>query len=235
MNFGFRLCMIALVVASAMNGQSRAEGDASRGAQHYRACAACHSLEPELHLTGPSLHDLWGKPAASLDSYDRYSDALGNLEIVWDETTLSAWVAEPHSMVPGTYMNFRGIEDEASRDDLVAFLKVALNRETAETAVASGLIPDYLAQGQIPEDLSGVDASRRITAMRHCRSTYFITTADAQEQPYWETNVRIKTDVSSRGPGSDPVLVPAGMMGDRVSVVFSDVNAISRFITTNCK
>ena len=31
-----------------------ADGDAKRGASVYRACVACHSLEPGVHLTGPS-------------------------------------------------------------------------------------------------------------------------------------------------------------------------------------
>ena len=35
-----------------------AAGDAKRGAQVYRACVACHALEPGLHLSGPSLADL---------------------------------------------------------------------------------------------------------------------------------------------------------------------------------
>lgn len=234
MNLRTLLCAIGVLVA-VMPNRLHAEGDAGGGAKFYRACAACHSLEPDVHLTGPSLADLWGKPAASLASYDRYSEALEGLDIVWDETTLNAWIADPSSMAPGTYMIFRGIEDETAREDLVAFLKIALKRETAKAAVASGLIPDNLAQGQIPENLSDVDASRRITAMRHCRSTYSITTADGHEQPYWETNVRLKTDASGRGPGSDPVLVSSGMMGDRVSVVFSNVEAIGNFVTTNCR
>jgi cytochrome c len=30
-----------------------AEGDTQRGAEVDRACVACHSLEPGVHLTGP--------------------------------------------------------------------------------------------------------------------------------------------------------------------------------------
>ena len=51
-------------------------GDASRGALDFRACAPCHSLEPDRNMTGPSLAKLWGRTAGTLPSFDRYSDAL---------------------------------------------------------------------------------------------------------------------------------------------------------------
>ena len=35
-------------------GPAFGAGDAKRGAQAFQACAACHSLEPGRHMTGPS-------------------------------------------------------------------------------------------------------------------------------------------------------------------------------------
>jgi len=49
------LIIVAAILISSASAAIGAEGDAKRGAAVYRACGACHSLEPGLHLTGPSL------------------------------------------------------------------------------------------------------------------------------------------------------------------------------------
>src|SRR3990172_5491292 len=77
------------------------DGDMRRGASVYRACVACHSLEPGLHLTGPSLAGSWGKKVASAADFPRYSKALKSQEFSWDEITLNAWIADPAAFVKG--------------------------------------------------------------------------------------------------------------------------------------
>ena len=49
---------IFMAFAGAANAQDRAE-TTKQGAAAYRICAACHSLRPGLHLSGPSLAGLW--------------------------------------------------------------------------------------------------------------------------------------------------------------------------------
>jgi cytochrome c len=39
-------------------------GNAGNGERIYRACAACHSLEPDRNMTGPSLAELWNRESA---------------------------------------------------------------------------------------------------------------------------------------------------------------------------
>src|SRR6266478_9572731 len=51
-------------------------GDPTRGERMYRACVACHSLEPNRNMTGPSLAEVWNRKAGSLASFPRYSAAL---------------------------------------------------------------------------------------------------------------------------------------------------------------
>src|SRR6516164_10388995 len=97
--------------------------DAIRGERVYRACAACHSLEPDRNMTGPSLANLWNRKAGSLPSFDRYSDALRTSGIIWDDRSLDAWLTDPERMVPDNEMPFEGIKDERARTDLLAFLK----------------------------------------------------------------------------------------------------------------
>lgn len=39
------------------------------GARAFRPCAACHSLEPGRHLTGPSLAGLFGRKAGTIEGF----------------------------------------------------------------------------------------------------------------------------------------------------------------------
>jgi cytochrome c len=223
----------ALLLATA--NAAKSEDDAKAGAKLYRACAACHSLEPGVHLTGPSLAGLWGKKAATVADFPRYSSALKGADLVWDENTLNAWLAHPDKLVPGNYMVFRGIMDNKARGDLIAFLKEAMAPDGARTVVEKGLINQETAMGQRPEPLRDAGADQRVTAIRHCHGTYFVKTADGTEHPYWEMNVRLKTDTASTGPMPEqPVIVGAGMMGDRVSIVFANPAEISKLVENKC-
>ena len=235
MGRALQIIFAGVAVVWVLAGFAHAEGDAKRGAAAYRACAACHSLEPGLQLTGPSLADLWGKKAASVTEYPRYSKALRAQDFFWDETTLDAWLADPHSFVPDNYMVFRGIDDAATRKDLIAFLQRAMAPDGAKSVVAEGLVPATMARGQAPEPVESAGAGARVTGIRHCQHTYFIATANGTVRPIWEMNLRLKVDSSASGPGEGmPVLVGGGMMGDRASVVFSDPKQISAFIQKTC-
>lgn len=216
-------------------GPAHADGNPQRGAKIYGACAGCHSLEPNLHLTGPSLEGLWGKKAASVANFPRYSGALKDQALIWDEVSLNAWLADPKVFVPDTYMTFRGIDDEKVRGDLIAFLKIAMAPGGAKSAVAQGLINAEMARGQAPEPLASRGPDHQVTGIRHCQSTFFVATADGRQTPFWEMNLRLKIDSSSNGPkGGKPALVPGGMQGDRVSIVFSDIEEIGRLVERKC-
>jgi cytochrome c len=223
-----------LFIAVAL-GPAHAGDNPKRGAKIYGACAACHSLEPNLHLTGPSLDGLWEKKAASVANFPRYSGALKDQALIWDEASLNAWLADPQALVPGTYMTFRGIDDEKVRGDLIAFLKIAMAPGGAKSVVAQGLINAEMARGQAPEPLATLGPDHQVTGIRHCQSTFFVATADGRQTPFWEMNLRLKIDSSSNGPkGGQPALVPGGMQGDRASIVFSDIEEIGRLVERKC-
>jgi cytochrome c len=138
-------------------------------------------------------------------------------------------------MVPGTYMVFRGIESDRDRTDLIAFLRIAMAQGGAKTVVEQKLVPPDYVRGQQPEPLSGAPENARVTAIRHCADSYFIATADGKETPYWEMNVRLKVDSRATGPApGKPVVAGAGMMGDRVSVIFSSIDELERFVAEKC-
>ena len=111
--------VLAILIASAGAARTEPQGDATesvkRGAAGYRVCSSCHSLQPGVHLSGPSLADLWGQKAGSLEGYGRYTKALKAADVVWDAVGLNAWLADPQALVPGTTMTLRGIADDQAR------------------------------------------------------------------------------------------------------------------------
>ena len=154
---------------------------------------------------------------------------------MWDETTLNAWLADPDAFVKGNAMTFRGIRDDRARADLIAFLRMALAPDEAKSVVATGLLSAEMAQGQVPEPLSGAGPDEQVASVRHCRNSFFVVTVDGTERAFWEMNLRLKVDSGPTGPkGGKPVLTPSGMQGDRASLVFTDPAEISAFVQTKC-
>jgi len=216
---------LPLFALLATSGAAIAAGEAERGARAFQACAACHSLEPDRNLSGPSLSGLWGRKAGGLASFSRYSDALGKSGIVWDEKTLDAWVRNPEALVPRNLMLFEGIRDDRARADLIAFLKAA-SRPGSPLAGKPRPLPN----------LRDAPPGARVSAIRHCKDTYYVSSAAGDTVPYWEFNLRFKTDSSASGPAPKaPVLVGQGMQGDRAQLVFASPGEISSFIREECR
>ena len=75
-----------------------------------------------------------------------------------------------------------------------------------------------------------------VISITHCGDTYTVKTADGKVNRAWEFNLRFKTDSSALGPlVGKPVIVGAGMQGDRASVVFAAPNEIGSFIKESCQ
>jgi cytochrome c len=219
-------------------------GDATRGRQDFRACAPCHSLEPDRNMTGPSLAHLLGRKAGSLSSFDRYSDALKSSGIIWDDRALDGWLTDPQAMVPNNDMPFEGIKDASDRADLLAFLKEATKpgaaQQTAQKRGMKGMggmnggMGGMMGGGSDP-NLKNLEPGKRVKAITYCRDTYRVATADGKTRSFWERNLRFRTDSGKDGPDRDaPAITPAGMMGDRAAVIFSDPDELARFIAKRC-
>ncbi len=225
-------CFASLLQVTAAGA---AEGDPKRGAEAYRACVACHALAPGLHLSGPSLEGMWGRQAGTAEGFGRYSEGLKQAGFEWDAAALDGWLADPQAIIPGSYMVFRGIDDTQARADLIAFLEVAGRPGGGAKAVAEGLLPAAWLSAGAPEPIRDAPPAARITAMRHCGDSYFISTGDGRETPYWEKNIRLKIDSVETGPPSGvPVILQAGMGGDRFSVVFSSLDDLTSIIEEKC-
>jgi cytochrome c len=228
--FPFHLVAGAVLLASVVPIPASAAGDPNKGAQVFGACAGCHSLEPGRHLTGPSLHDVLGRKAGTAPGFVRYSEALRNSGLVWNEKTLDAWLANPQALVPGNLMTFPGIREPRTRANLIAFLR------SGDPGAASrgGGMMGMMGSPELFE-LRELGPSNIVTAIRYCGDAYFVTTAAGNTFPFWEFNLRFKTDSGPNGPArGKPVLIEAGMRGDRVFVVFSHPEEMSRFIVSKC-
>lgn len=225
------LCVLpGAALGAAMVAAQPPEGNATRGAALFRQCVACHSVESGVQLTGPSLAHVWGRRAATVDGFTRYSEPLKRAAVVWDAATLDRWLQDPQAVVPGNLMTFPGVKDERQRADLVAYLK-AVDAGQAPPAPPGG----RMMAGSARPDLKTLGSERRVKAIRHCGDGYHVTTEDGKTVPFWEFNLRFKTDSSRLGPATGtPVLVPAGMQGDRASVVFSSPAEIGRLIEERC-
>src|SRR5437868_11297531 len=216
-------------------------GDASRGQQDFRACAPCHSLEPDRNMTGPSLATLWGRKAGSLPSFERYSDALKSSGIIWDDRSLDGWLTDPQRMVPDNDMPFQGIKDTRVRADLLAFLKEATKpgapQQTAQQGGMGGMggmMGGMMGGGREP-DLKKLEPSQQVKAITYCHDTYRVTTDDGKTRAFWERNLRFKTDSSQDGPEKgEPAIMPAGMSGDRASVIFAAPDEFNKMIEAKC-
>jgi len=112
------LCLLAFQPA-------QADSELERGAELFRKCAACHSINPGSHRTGPSLYNVVGRPAGHEDGY-RYSKAMRTKAaegFVWTEEELDAFLTKPQRYIRLTKMSFPGLKDPADRAAVIAYLK----------------------------------------------------------------------------------------------------------------
>jgi cytochrome c len=229
---------IAVLVTVASLSSALAEhGDAARGQQDFRACAPCHSLEPDRNMTGPSLANLWGRQAGSLPSFDRYSDALKASGVIWDDRALDGWLTDPQRMVPDNQMPFEGIKDALVRADLLAFLKETTKPGAPQQTAEQGGMKDMggMMGGGHDPNLKSPEPAKRVKAITYCRDTYRVTTADEKTRAFWERNLRFMTDSGKDGPEKGvPAIMPAGMMGDRAAVIFATPDEITKMIEPRC-
>ena len=220
-------CLAALALAVAVTNPAHSAGDVQRGAKLFGQCAACHSTKAGEHLTGPSLARVWNRKAASAEGFPRYSEALKKSGLAWNPATLDQWLADPQALVPGTSMSYPGLKDAKARDDLIAYLHAVSEGKASRPARGR--------MGNRRLDLKTAPPEGRVTSVSHCGDTYAITTADGQTEKIWEFNLRIKTDASPLGPKpGEPVVIGAGMQGDRASLVFASPAEISAFIKPSC-
>lgn len=123
------LAAAVALAAGAAQAQMPA-GDAAKGEQVFKKCAACHSIEAGKHKVGPSLHGVVGRKAGSTD-FPRYVGLKG-ADFVWTEENLFQYLADPTTFVKGHSDNPRSgmafkLADAQDRADVIAYLKTLSN------------------------------------------------------------------------------------------------------------
>ena len=222
----FWLATVALGAAlwSAGAFAQGARGDAARGALVFRACMACHSAKPGENMTGPSLAAIWDHKAGTVPGFARYSDALRRSGVTWDAATLDRWLRDPARFIPGTAMEFPGLPNPKDRADVIAFLEAVADGQARPPASV------------VKADLKHAPASAHVRSIKFCGDTYTVQTEDGRTRKFWDFNLRFKADPGKRGPyPGKPVILGAGMRGDRASVVFASPAEISGFIKLSCR
>jgi cytochrome c len=99
------------------------------GAEVYRACVACHTLNSNDGVrAGPTLAGIFGRRIASLPGYN-FSEALKKMNIVWTPETVSKlFEVGPNEYTPGTKMPEQRIGSPEDRAALVRFLEKATKK-----------------------------------------------------------------------------------------------------------
>ncbi|MFT6675519.1 MAG: cytochrome c [Sulfitobacter sp.] len=92
--------------------------------QFMRKCSICHALEAGAsRKAGPSLHNVFGRPAGTVPDY-AYSPRLAGSAIIWSEATIDQLFDQgPDHFIPGSKMPMQVIAAPQDRRDLIQFLK----------------------------------------------------------------------------------------------------------------
>ncbi len=87
-------------------------------------CVQCHHIEVRKGTKlGPNLWGVVGRQKASMQNFS-YSETLKNWGASWSYEDLNAFLWGPKITAPGVRMKFAGIEDEAERANLIAYLRI---------------------------------------------------------------------------------------------------------------
>lgn len=106
-------------------GTAQAAGDAAAGKKVFKKCQACHKVEEgKRSPVGPNLHGIFGRTAGTGD-FKRYSKAIKESGIVWDEETIAAYLRDPKGYIPKNKMAFPGLKKDKDVANVIAYLKEA--------------------------------------------------------------------------------------------------------------
>ncbi len=118
-------------VASAAPAASAPDGGAdlvAAGEKAFKKCSACHKIgDGAKNGVGPHLNGLLGRPIGGIDGF-KYSNvfkAAAEDGRIWDEESLTAFLAKPKEYFKGTKMSFAGFKKAQDIAAVIAYLEEA--------------------------------------------------------------------------------------------------------------
>ncbi|MEK9755283.1 MAG: cytochrome c family protein [Rhodospirillaceae bacterium] len=126
MTFRISALFAAILTTVAVTGAAHA-ADAEAGMKVFGKCKACHMVKANgKHTVGPNLHGVVGRKAGSAKGF-RYSKAMAESGLTWDEATLDKFLLKPKDLVNKTRMAFPGLKKDEDRANVIAYLKSLTN------------------------------------------------------------------------------------------------------------
>ncbi|MCJ8144209.1 cytochrome c family protein [Ancylobacter sp. A5.8] len=120
----YRLLITAALLAAGSTA-ALADGDATKGANVFKKCMACHAVgEGAKNKVGPELNGIIDRKMGSVEGF-KYSDTLLEHNAkgdVWTADVLSQYLQNPKGFMPGVKMVFAGLPKDQDRADLLAYL-----------------------------------------------------------------------------------------------------------------
>lgn len=93
------------------------------GRLSFGQCAVCHTYnEGQSHRVGPNLFNIYGAEAGKAEGFT-FTTAMRESDIVWNDESLDAFMADPQNYVRGNRMAYLGEADAETRANIIAFLK----------------------------------------------------------------------------------------------------------------
>ena len=118
--------VLAAIAGLALTTAAQAEGDAAKGEQVFKRCAACHAVGPDAkNKVGPQLNGIVGRQMGSVEGY-AYSKPLMDkaAEVgTWDEAEISAYITDPSAFLGGRGKMAQKFAKEEDRLNVIAYLK----------------------------------------------------------------------------------------------------------------
>ena len=115
---------VSAAVAGLLFAAPAQANDAAAGEKVFKKCKACHYVDRKKNKSGPHLVDIVGRSAGAVEGF-KYSKAMAESGLVWDEATLAGFLAKPKKYLKGTKMSFVGLKKESDIANVIAYLKSA--------------------------------------------------------------------------------------------------------------
>ena len=118
--------LLVLLCLTALAGTALAEAsagcDPDGDSKAFTRCRVCHASAPgAADLSGPNLWNVVGRDAGTGPRY-RYSTAVVESGLTWNEQSLREYLANPSLTIPGTRMASAPISDPDTLDAIICHL-----------------------------------------------------------------------------------------------------------------